>query len=395
MAKLIEIIEIRLSSPGHVEMKIKIDGNTETINTSYSSNLEKHLTIDRADALVMGLIYFAIKNGYDIKSNVPVSAELLYNLNDHFIESLTVNPEFHRPVIEAPVIDVLQKTGAIVATGLSCGVDSLYTVMKHTQTEANRVKLTHTAFFDVGSHAHENDDELTKRLFEGRREISRRFAAEYNLPLLEIESNIYKVIGKYDKDGYRHIEYDTYMMAFCVLLFQSGFRTYLCSSSNTYANFRTRKRRPDEVFGCDTYDLLTLMTASINDLTIYSSGGSVLRVDKVKALCDYSPAWKYLNVCIDTVENCSHCPKCVRTIMAINAFGAIERFKDVFDVDGFKKHEASYLRELYLDGYYNKLKIVRELFPYYTEQLTPSFKFKAHVYKYLRALKNRIRWAFK
>lgn len=390
MIKQIEILNITHEKVGGVSLSITIDGHHENILVTYSDNLERHLTIDRSDAIVMGLIYFAIKNGYNISSHVPISAELLYNLEQHFIDSLAVNEDFHRVKIDAPTIDGIEKNGEMVATGLSCGVDSLYTIMTHSKADAEKVRLTHMAFFDVGSHAVENNEEETKLIYEGRREISRKFAKEYGFPLLEIQSNIYIVIDKYEEKGYSHVEYDTYMMAFCVLLFQKGFRTYLCSSSNIYANFRTRKNI-GETIGCDSYDLLTLMTASVNGLTFYSAGGSILRVDKVKTLCNYPPAWKYLNVCTNTVENCSHCPKCIRTLMAIDCFGAIDRFKDVFDVEYFKKHRQEYLRELYLDGYYNKLLIVKELFPYYSEKMTFAFKVKAHVFKYMRAIRYRLK----
>lgn len=389
MSKVIYIKNIETNDNHSVNFILSIDGKEEVIHTSYSDNLSSHLTADRADAVVMGLIYFAIKNGYDIVSDIPVSAELMYNLDDYFIDSFIDNPGYHRVKIQAQTIDTIDRNGDIVATGLSCGVDSLYTIMTHMESPSSKVRLTNTAFFDVGSHE-TSDPEKTKRLFEGRREFCRKFANECELPLLEIQSDIHRMIGRYDQNGYRHIEYDSFMMAFCVLLFQRGIRSYLCSSSNVIANFKTLKDYPSEILGCDSFDLLTMVTGSINGMTLYSSGGSILRVDKIKILCEWPLAWNYLNVCVDEVNNCSHCNKCVRTLMAIDAVGDVDKFAKVFDVEYFKKHRKEYLRKLYMDGYINKSLIVRELFPYYKKQLTVGFKIGTYIRRWLSAIKRRI-----
>lgn len=391
MNGIITINSIERISASKIAISLSIGDAAEIITVRYSPNLEEYLTIDRIDAVVMGLIYFAIKNGYDIVSDMPISGELLYRLDNHFIDSLCKNAGYHRTSIKAPIISSPVKKSSIVATGLSCGVDSLYTIMHHSSTEIESMRLTHTAFFDIGSHE-TGDPVRTRQLYEGRRNLCRRFATEYNLPLIEVSSDIHHVIGKHQPGGYQHIEYDTYMMLFIVLLFQSGFRTYLCSSSNTYDNFRCLRAKGEKTLGCDSYDLLTLFTASVNGLSFISSGGSVLRVDKIKDICHYPPAYKYLNVCINTVENDSTCTKCIRTLAAIDCFGALDKFKDVFDIDYYRKHRTELLYRLYLEGVHQHLIIVKELFPYLRKDLTPLFKINAELYRiknFIRRLSNK------
>lgn len=364
---------------GQILIKLDIGDINESITVSYSECLEPYSTIDRIDAVVMGLMFFALRNGYDFKSDIPISAELMYNLDNHFIDALAKNKGFHRVRIDAPVIGTPEKKGSIVATGLSCGVDSLYTIMKHSNHYSENVRLTHATFFDVGSH-NEANDERTRYICEGRRALCRKFASEYSIPLLEISSDIYKLIDRHEPLGYQHIEHDTYMMAFLILLFQSGFRTYLCSSSNTYDNFRCIKNPKKTYFGCDNYDLLTLTVASVNGLSFISSGGSTLRVEKVRELCDYPPAWKYLNVCINDVQNDSSCGKCTRTLAAIDAFGSLDRFKDVFDVEYYKRNRRSIIYNLYIEGRFKHWLIVSELFPYLKDDLKTADKIKAVLY---------------
>jgi hypothetical protein len=71
-------------------------------------------------------------------------------------------------------------------------------------------------------------------------------------------------------------------------------------------------------------------------MTFNSEGAEVERLDKVRSLCCYPPAYKYLNVCFNELHNCGICAKCIRTLLEINAVGDIDQFMDVFDVHFFK-----------------------------------------------------------
>lgn len=78
-------------------------------------------------------------------------------------------------------------------------------------------------------------------------------------------------------------------------------------------------------------------------MTFNSEGAEVERLDKVRSLCCYPPAYKYLNVCFNELHNCGICAKCIRTLLEINAVGDIDQFMDVFDVHFFLKHYKTYL----------------------------------------------------
>ena len=42
-------------------------------------------------------------------------------------------------------------------------------------------------------------------------------------------------------------------------------------------------------------------------MTFNSEGAEVERLDKVRSLCCYPPAYKYLNVCFNELHNCGIC----------------------------------------------------------------------------------------
>lgn len=111
-----------------IQTSISIAGENQTITTSLNNECLPYLCLDRIDAYVIGFLYFALKQGYNIESHLPISEELYYNLEYHFIDAICMgNPHLHRIKIKAPTIngiqDLSQKT--LVATGISCGIDSL------------------------------------------------------------------------------------------------------------------------------------------------------------------------------------------------------------------------------------------------------------------------------
>ena len=87
---------------------------------------------------------------------------------------------------------------------------------------------------------------------------------------------------------------------------------------------------------------------SIPGLTLYSDGGNKTRLEKTKEILNFTPAQKYLYVCLKKSNNCSVCSKCKRTLVTLDLFQCLDDFSDVFDIDYYKKHRNQYYRWLYL-----------------------------------------------
>lgn len=384
--KVINVLEVSKNS-NSVSISLEIDGNAETVTTTFSENVAQYITTDRVDAVVMGLILFAEKHGYDFKSAIPISESLYYNLTNHFIGAVASTSKLHRPQINCPVVSDVDVAGDIVAAGISCGVDSLYTIYTHTNAVPAGHKLNHLVFLNVGSHHSGKDEKRSQKLFGGRRDLCRRFSNAAKLPLIEMTSDLYAIIDKYG-NGYSHIEEHTYMSVFCMLLIQRGLKIYYYSSGLPYTEFNCRYV-PDSAFDAAQYDLLTLQCASVGNTKFVSAGGNIHRIEKLKIICDYSLAHKYLNVCVTDVNNCGKCFKCARTMLGLDAIGKLHLFKEAFDVDVYMSNRLHYLEQLYI-GSIRKDKYTVELLPYFKSSLTLTFKVKAIFGKMVQVFRNRI-----
>lgn len=177
-----------------VTIQLNIDGVDEVIYARLSQNIVPYATLDRIDSVVMGLILFAIKNGYDFDSAIPITDELYYNLTTHLIEAIASTENLHRPEIRAPKISACDKKAHIVSTGVSCGVDSLYTICFHKTNIPPSHQLTHLSFFNVGSHHTGQREEKSRRLFEERRKHIKSYCEKSAFELIEIESNLYTIL---------------------------------------------------------------------------------------------------------------------------------------------------------------------------------------------------------
>lgn len=381
--KYIVIEKPTVSDANKVIWPIQIDGKRDEIIITVSDNVAQYLTVDRIDAIVSGLLIFAARNGYDFKSELPITDELMYGLTHHLIPA--ISSKVHTLVIDAPVTEVFESEGEIVATGISCGVDSLYTVATHTHLPNSKDNITHLAFFDAGSHHSDKGPSLTK---EGRRELAKKFAADNGFKYFEVTSSVPEFIARHNSQGYSHVENHTFTMLQCVFSIAKGIRCYYYSAGLTYNGFKCTLS-PDYILDAANYDLLTLMAASFGPIRFFSAGGEVRRFDKLELLTDYEPAHNSLNVCIEAIENDNTCFKCVRTLLELDALGALDRFNSVFDINYYRQHRTWYLEQAYIGALKGDL-FMKELLPYFKKDLSLWFKLHALAKKTVSVIKNRL-----
>lgn len=327
----------------------------------------KYLTSERADALVIGVLNYAMRHGHDIKSVVPITEELYYQLETELIDSVYggSNGRLHRTTIEAPVAtDPLPCAGA-VGTGCSCGVDSIYSVATHTDSKFESFNVTHLLFNNVGAHG---VGQRAKRLYSGRRELVESYAKDVDLPLIITDSNLAEEIVQ------DHLLTNTYSSCFAIHCLSKLFRVYYYASSDTIYSFSLKD---NDLVDCNYYDLLSLSCFSTSYLRIYSDGMLYFRMGKVRRIISYKPSQKHLNVCTTTTENCGRCEKCVRTLLELDALNALGAYTDVFDLDDYKKHRHYY---------YSELICKRVMGEEYAMETYPLLKRKFNVTHYLRSI---------
>ena len=227
-----------------------------------------------------------------------------------------------------------------VATGMSNGIDSLYTLHSLKEKYINRnYKLNALTFINAGaSHyfpklpkeidmteINEKANELHRKKCDKAREI----AKIEKLDLVEIHSNISDLYqGVF---GLTHI----YRNLSCILAMQKFFGKYYYSS----AGLKIDEYKPSLLEDGGHMELMLIPILSTENLEFICGGESRTRYMKTKELTEDAIAQNYLNVC-GKDENCANCAKCYRTILTLEQLGKLESFKNVFNLNNYNRTRA-------------------------------------------------------
>jgi len=99
----------------------------------------KYAVTDRLDAFLWGVLPYAMRHGHDIKCKDKVSGKFLYNLNTQYIQILSkYDPKLYNTKIQAEITDDEIPNEGAVATGVSCGVDCLYTIIENYKSKYSK-----------------------------------------------------------------------------------------------------------------------------------------------------------------------------------------------------------------------------------------------------------------
>ena len=310
----------------------------------------KYLCYERGDAFLIALIYYAMEKGHDIKSEVAITDELLYNINEYLIPTLHKSDKRLKNIkIEAPFAPRLNNAGA-VGTGLSCGTDSFHAILNNIHSPFPENKLTHVCINNVGSfdvysfYGNEEAQNVKNAIYKKAQNI----ANELNIPLIQTESNLMTEIPQ------NHLYTNTYSSMFAVFCLQKLWKTYFYASVGY--GFEAFNLINNSTKDSGLYDLLTLNCFSNKNLRIYSEGGAKTKLEKIKFIADFDITQKHLHVCIKKTKNCGICSKCKRTILVLDSIGKLDKFKNVFDINYYKTHKNDYLKWLCV-SHFNKDKM--------------------------------------
>jgi len=299
---------------------------------------ECFLVTETADAFVAAMLWYAMTTGSDIVSLVPVSEQMLFSVNNYLIPALcTEGNGYKRICVEAPAINSRYSSIGGVGTGMSCGIDSFYTLWKYSDIEPKERRLTHLTYFNMGAIFHPNSSKkrdytlkefyaTTDKMSEEKIKNAREVAEKAGIPLVVVTSNI-------DSDIYRGAYGYTavYRNCACVLALQKLFNTYYCSSAGWPDYFDLTLSE-----GSEHYEALLCQCLSTESCSFVLSD-YVTRIEKTEAIAKYSLAYDYLDVCFN-FHNCGHCAKCYRTLITLDLLGSVDNFSPVFDVASYKKH---------------------------------------------------------
>lgn len=358
-------VEINDSS-ATLKNTVEIDGKREILWFRVDIRYKDYLCYERGDAYLIAALNFAMRNHHDIEFDVPITGQLLFNIQNYLIPALIENnPSFYPPKIITEVSDEVLPNHGAVGTGISCGVDSLHALATKTNTCSKKLNITHLTFNNVGSHGR---GEMARRLYKSRLEKPQLFAKEFGYEFVLSDSNLMDVIRQ------SHFKTHTYSSMFPVFCLQKLFSTYYYASGGYRFNEFSLEDLPTLCPG--SYELLSLDTFSSPFLRIYSDGMGKSRLEKLSEVAKYPPSYKYLNVCLDDSDNCGKCEKCVRTLLGLDLLGVLDKYKSVFDIEYYKTNRKWYLQQMMYQIAKGKHDYF-EMYPHFKRDISLSMRIKA------------------
>ena len=208
---------------------------------------EPYLCAERADAFLVALLPFAMLKGYSIGSRACMSEMLSYQITSTLIPTLTANiRQFAHIDIDAPCDGRPLDSARGVATALSCGVDSFYTVLTHLHTGTPTFDLTHLTYFNIMNHWQwqRYGEDASREFSRTRVNYVRPAAQELGLKLVAVDSNLdvlYREHSLLGTDPFRYLG--------IVLAVQKLFRKDDWSAGYSALQFAvTRDDRPPVIY---------------------------------------------------------------------------------------------------------------------------------------------------
>jgi len=313
---------------------ILVDEKKKEIFLEVDLGYGKYLCTERADAYLIVLFYYAMRNGHDIVCDSPVTEDLYYQITEYLIPVLI---EKGRGILKNITINCqtasnIENAGAVV-TGLTCGVDSFHAILNNLNSKYRSRRLTHLIIMSLADSYKKkgNYEMISNKLYEKARIVSEKL----ELPLVEINSNIRELFPIPPMHTLiRTFGIYALQKLFSVYYFASGFPIWTFNINDSITTDSAR------------YDLFLCKELSTKNLTIYSEGAQRNRYDKLEYIVDNDIVKKNLHVCIEDYINCGECSKCIRTMCALDCMDKLYDYKNVFDVEKYYNNIDYYLNKV-------------------------------------------------
>ena len=333
---------------------VKTDYAEKTLWFAVRNENADMLTDETYDAFVLVPLYLAMYYHTDLHICGNMSKLLYQNIKWYVRRILCdFSPDLAMVDVKADGFASIPGKGELIGTGISCGVDSLCTIMDHFVKEKDpEYRINSLFLFNCGTHG-AYEDPATYRLYEARCEMNKKAADELGLPVVQVTSNAHAFthhIGE-QKVGYLAI-YS------CMYSLQKMIDKYYTSSGDSYMEeklFAKKKYNFDIAEFCESQLVPLLQTEHTR---LIMDGCQYTRSQKTENIADWDIAQRHLNVCVNTTDgkNCSMCSKCMRTLVPLEAMGKLEKFSGVFDLQVYRKHAYGAKRKMvaeYEESNYN------------------------------------------
>lgn len=336
------------------------------------------LDLECLDAPLLGILFFALKRGEDIRLEGGVSEGLMHNLNIHFfkIAKLVVTDIKSIKIHAKQLVNRSCSNDGFVITGFSGGIDSFCTLYNYYYNcKYPSFKITHLLFNNVGSHG--KDLDKSRVLFNERFKLLEPAIQEIGLQVIKVDTNLHKYCD------FDFINLHEVLNAAVGFLLKRRIDKYLYSSAYSYqACF---KGKQDDLA---YFDPSVLPLLSISNFKIIPVGSEYTRVEKTRLVSKLAISNKYLNVCVSDGVNCSICYKCLRTLFTLDLLGILHSFNDVFDLEKYHQVKWWYAAKIFA----NKKEVLNA--EIIEEAKIQGYKFpfqtlvKGHIFRFLNLIRN-------
>ena len=315
------------------------DGATDSYWFEVSEKYADYLSTSGNPWLV-SLLPLAACTNEPLRIGVPVDRLLYENIRELTYVWKTWFPELPIVKIDADVVDdVPEPERAKTAQFFTGGVDSLFTLLRHTRS------FTPDAPFEI-------DDLITicgydiplrnAEAFGGRHARQQRAASELGKELIDVFANnreaVIARIRKVDmvcSSMWAKVAHACGLAGIALAL-EKRFRKVVISSSYTY------KQQAGVPYGTSP---LTDHLLSTRNLNVFHYGSGFSRAEKVLYIAPSEAAMRTIQVCFwrEDERNCCNCLKCYQTMIPLEIAGALKRCT-TFEVDSL---DLSRVEKLY------------------------------------------------
>ncbi len=306
------------------------------VDVSFAASLSDR----RSNAFVLAMFWYAMACGSDICFDAPMSERLYRGLTEKLMPALAENG-FSPISLSGPLISDRVAVYEGFATGMSCGVDSFYTL------HCYESRLTHLTFYSgSGILPYVKRPYRIDEIFEDRERTFSEYIAraqavaeKRGLPFVAVNTNL-------DRDFYRggYVYSAMYRHTACSLALEKLFTVYISSSSGHREHtMEVSLFSPTQLYE----DLLCdcLQTESFR----YMTSDHDLRVDKIKAIADDKDFQRSAEVCFNQTQgqkNCGKCFGCWKTMIPLDMLGKLDQFRDSFDLEEYDQDRRKVFSDL-------------------------------------------------
>lgn len=318
-----------INDKARLQANLNIDGQRKSIWYEVDLKYKEFLCYERSDAFVVTLLLLAMQKGQNIKCEQVISEQLYFNLTKYLIPFLLkINPDLKEINLICELDNTILNSKREVGTGISGGVDSLSTILYHgSKTKSENYIITHLTLFNSGYYGHrDNNTDNFKRYIAQ----SEKFSNEFKYPLLCVDSNVSNVT-KYDFRASH-----AYLSSSVVLALQKFFNVYYYASSYAIYDFKAKFE------ATAYYEYFLLDCISTENVKFISANSTMSRVEKTKLILENEDYLKHLYVCFggNPPINCGKCEKCVRTLLAIDSMGYLDKVDGKFNVKAYRSRRS-------------------------------------------------------